>query len=158
MRTYIKVPIKIITPKIAKNKQNSIFYAGHNIAEVKVRDRTYVLTTAGEYKFSMKENSDPISFTSDRMIGAGAPGRTRYNILSKLTDNKIAQTVLIENWGWFGINVWDKIPTLEQPQPGHFQIVEKETCLDTPVEVWSEYDEALAAFIEYVEKDLASKG
>ena len=42
MRSYIKIPIKILTQKLAKNKQDSFFYAGKNIAEIKIRDRTYV--------------------------------------------------------------------------------------------------------------------
>ena len=116
MRTHIKVPIKIITPKIAKNKQDSIFYAGKNIAEVKVRNRTYVLTTAGH----------------DTKIKA------------------LGDKDLISNWGWFGINVWETRPDIPGLPPG------KDQCLPYPTEVWSEYDEAMNAFIEYVEKDLSS--
>jgi len=160
LRTHIKVPIKIITPRIAKNKQDSIFYAGKNIAEVQIRNRTYVLTTAGEYKFSLdgrrrreerRRGSSLISFDSHRMIGAGAPGHTRYNALSKLTDKKIktlGDRGLVENWGWFGINVWEKRPDIPGLPPG------KDQCLLDCTDVWSEYDEALNAFIEFVEKDL----
>jgi hypothetical protein len=156
MRTYIKVPIKIITPKIP-GKQDSVFYAGKNIAEVKVRDRTYVLTTAGEYTFSLEENGDTISFDSDRMIGGGAPGRTRNNTLSRLTGKKIKtlnDNGLIINWGWFGINVWEQQPYITQTQPRNFSITPKDQCLPTPTDVYSSYDEAMNAFIEYIEKDL----
>ena len=162
IRTYIKVPIKILTPKIAENKQDSIFYAGKNIAEVKIHNRTYVLTTAGEYTFSLEENEGCVSFESCNMVEAWLQGKLPGRKPPRnFTDTKIkalGDKDLIENWGWFGINVWDKTPTLEQSQPGHFQIIEKETCRDTPTEVWSEYDEALSAFIEFVEKDLASNG
>ena len=109
MRTYINIPNKIITPKLAKNKQDSFFYAGNNIAEVKVRDRTYVLTTAGQYSFSLEESGEPIAFDSIRRIGAGAPGGRCNLAFRTLTDKKIkALGELKSNWGWFGINIWQK--------------------------------------------------
>jgi hypothetical protein len=193
MNLYIKIPIKILTPKIP-GKQDSFFYAGKDIAEVKVRDRTYVLTTAGEYRFTLKEpkkgpsgefmpprgyisrglsraygfhesadlypEEETVSFnSSDRCIGAGAPGGRSLRAIAfrTLTDAKIKKlgdNDLISNWGWFGINVWVKTPNISQPQPGNFTIEQKETCLDTPTDVWSEYNEALKAFIDYVEQDL----
>jgi hypothetical protein len=152
MDPFIKIPITILTKKIANHRQNSFFYAGQNIAEVKIRNRTYVLTTAGEYRFRTKEKGEPIAFDSCRRIGAGAPGRTRYNTLSRLTDTKIKaldKNDLVENWGWFGINVWETRPNIPgMPNPGTM-----DQCLLEPTAVWSEYDEAMNAFIEYVELD-----
>jgi hypothetical protein len=150
MKPFIKVPIKILTKKIAKNKQDSIFYAGKNIAEVKVRNRTYVLTTAGEYKFSLK--GPWIAFDSCELARAWVQGklpgpRPPQNftdaMIKKLDDND-----QIENWGWFGINVWEKRPNIPGLPPG------KDQCLDYPTDTWSTYDEALKAFINFVEKDL----
>jgi hypothetical protein len=188
MRTFIKVPIKILTPKLAPNKQNSFFYAGKNIAEAKVRDRTYVLTTAGEYRFNLKEpkkgpsgefipprgyisrglsraygfhesadlypEEETISFdSSDRCIGAGAPGGRSLRTIAfrTLTDAKIKKlndNGLVENWGWFGINIWQKRPDIPVLTPGQDQ------CLDFPTDAYSSYDEAMEAFIAIVEKDL----
>ena len=178
MRTYIKVPIKILTPKLAENKQDSIFYAGKNIAEVKVRDRTYVLTTAGEYNFSLKEPKKGASGEFIPPRGYFSRGLSRaYGfhepaglypeeetisinssdnqddkiraVIKSLTDAKINKLGdLVSNWGWFGINVWEKRPDIPGLTPGQDQ------CLIEPVFVWSDYDEAMKAFIYFVEKDL----
>jgi hypothetical protein len=149
---YIKKPITILTKKIAPHRQNSFFYAGQNIAEVKVRNRTYVLTTAGEYKFRLKEKGKTINFDcniSRDLSYLGNPGRVETTIL--LTDTKIQaldRKGLVENWGWFGINVWETRPNIPGLPPG------KDQCLPIFAEVWSEYDEAMKAFIEYVELDM----
>ncbi|MCX5884304.1 MAG: hypothetical protein NT096_00065 [Proteobacteria bacterium] len=155
MRTYIKIPIKIITPKIAQNKQDSIFYAGKVIAEVKARNRTYVLTTAGEYKFSLKENEGSISFDSLDLARAWTqgrlPGPTHHRLPRNFTDAKIkalGDKDLVSNWGWFGVNVWEQRPNIPGLPQG------KDQCLIEPCEVWSDYDEAMNAFIEYVEKEI----
>jgi hypothetical protein len=141
MRTYIRVPIKILTPKIAQNKQNSIFYAGKNIAEVKILNRTYVLTTAGQYSFALKEGHGTVSFESEDLLQnwlkGKLPGRRPPRIFTDATIKTLGDHDLVSNWGWFGINVW----------------VDKD-ILSGPVEVYSNYDEALESFIAYVEKDL----
>lgn len=137
MKPVITIPVTVLTKKVAQNKQDSVFYAGHNIAEVKIRNRLYVLTTAGHYQFSLEENRPAISFDSD---DSPATKRAKAKALPKLTDAKIRTLTdndLASNWGWFGINVW-----------------EGDTCLPEPTGVYSQYDEALKAFIEYVEKDL----
>jgi hypothetical protein len=151
MRTYIKVPIKIITPKLAQNKQDSIFYAGKNIAEVKVQNKTYVLTTAGEYRFQITKKGQPFTCYIDS--NGESFGHTT-SVRLKLTPASV-KALNFSNWGWFGINVWGKEPTIIQTQPGDFSIKLQKKCLEYPTEVWSEYDEALSAFIEYVEKDLS---
>ena len=180
MRTFIKVPIKILTPKLAENKQDSIFYAGKNIAEVKVRDRTYVLTTAGEYNFSLKEPKKGASGEFIPPRGYFSRGLSRaYGfhepaglypeeetisinssdnqddkiraVIKSLTDAKIKKlndNGLVENWGWFGINIWQKRPDIPGLTPGQDQ------CLDFPTDAYSSYDEAMEAFIAIVEKDI----
>jgi hypothetical protein len=152
MRTHIKVPIKIITPKIAKNKQDSIFYAGKNIAEVKVRNRTYVLTTAGEYNFSLEENEGGVSFESCNMVEAWLqrklPGRKPPQNFTDTKIKALGDKDLISNWGWFGINVWEKRPDIPGLPPG------KDQCLLDCTDVYSEYNEALKAFIAFVETDI----
>ena len=140
MRTYIKVPIKILTPKLAQNKQDSFFYAGKNIAEVKILNRTYVLTTAGEYALSLKVGGKTIVLETINRAKA-------THTMTDAKIKKLGQKDLISNWGWFGINVW-------QDRPGTLSAPGQRQCLPDPTEVWSEYDEAMKAFIEYVEKDL----
>ena len=49
---YKELPLEIITPKISNNRTNSLFYDGKNIARVTTAHKKYVLTTAGEYKFT----------------------------------------------------------------------------------------------------------
>jgi hypothetical protein len=140
----IPIPVEIITPRNAKNKQDSFFYAGKNIAKVVVGNREYVLTTSGTYAFSLKEGGETIAFDArDRHIGAGCPGGQRAHAYRTLTDAKIEKLGamgkdLITNWGWFGINVY-----------------EADHYLDSATEVWSEYDEALKAFKTFVTNDIA---
>lgn len=134
----IKIPVKILVNKIAQNKQNSVFYAGMNIAEVKIMDRLYVLTTSGHYSFSLAENRPTIYFDSD---DTPATKRAKLRALPHLDDAKIkviGDNDLALNWGWFGINVW-----------------KGDICLPEPVEVFSDYDEALKGFITYIQKDIA---
>lgn len=134
----IKIPIKILIKKIAQNKQNSIFYAGMNIAEVKIKDRLYVLTTSGHYCLSLAENRTSISFDSDN---SSASKRAKLRVLPHLNDAKIktiGDNDLASNWGWFGINVWID-----------------DVCLPEPDDVFSEYDEALKGFITFIQKDIA---
>lgn len=138
----VTIPVTVLTKKIAKNKTDSIFYAGKNIAEVVVgKNRKYVLTTSGYYSFHRKidDPTDPISFDSAL---EDMNGRVRTAI-SKLTDAKIkklGEDDLVHNWGWFGINVWVD-----------------NTCLPTPTEAYSEYDEAMEAFVAYIKQDLESR-
>jgi hypothetical protein len=130
-----ELPISIITPKISTQKTNSIFYAGKDIAEARVPglNRTYVLTTAGEYRFSYLSGRKLPG--SPRIIGK-ASSATRW------TDKDIEELDLgdISTWGWFGINIW-----------------QGETCLDYPVDAYSTYDEALEAFQVLVQQDILSQ-
>lgn len=148
MKPTIKIPVKIVTPKIAPNKQNSVFYAGQNIAEVKVLNRTYVLTTAGEYSFSLKEGEGQVSFQSGDLAQAWTkgklPGRRPPRTFTDAQIKKLNDNDLVSNWGWFGMNIW------VQDEKGD------EVLLPDPTNVWSDYDEALKSFIELVEKDLYS--
>lgn len=140
-KPIIQIPIKILTRKIAQNKQNSIFYAGKNIAEVKIRDKRYILTTSGFYQFSLKEDGKVYSFDSHW------PEVKRHcKVLAKLTDAKIRRLGTEDwcsNWGWFGVNVWLSVPSFG------------EVCQPEPTEVSSDYDEALKSFINYIQKDIA---
>jgi len=135
----INIPVTILTPKIAKNKQDSFFYTGKDIARVKVLNREYVLTTAGLYDFRLKVKGK--KHTEHYCIDS-ITGRTKA-IAKKhdLTDAKIKSMTddwhLVENWGWFGINVW-----------------ENNKCLRDPLDAYSEYDEAMSAFVELINKDL----
>jgi hypothetical protein len=127
-----KVPISILTPKISRTKTDSIFYAGKNIAEARVPglDRTYVLTTAGEYSFT---------YQSGRKL-PGSPVITgNEKSVARWTDKDIDDLEDPELWGWFGINVW-----------------QGDVCLDYPVDVYSNYDEAMNAFRIFVEQDIYS--
>jgi len=127
-KKYIRIPVEIITEK-RSHRTDSIFYAGKNIARVSILNREYVLTTAGEYEF----------WYNGKFYDEHAPMLKRYkNIwLRQMEDSG---KMVVDNWGWFGINVW---------------IDGK--CQDYPTDVYSEYDEALNAFIEFVEKDLNKK-
>lgn len=125
MKHSIEIPITIHTPKISRKKTNSIFYAGKNIASIKLCGIEYVLTTAGTYKFSLNPDSKIHDFSIP-------PKR----VLPYLDDERIQGidlVGLILNWGWFGINVWVK-----------------GTCMDYPTDSYSEYDEALGGFKEFV--------
>jgi hypothetical protein len=133
--SYIKIPIKILTHKIP-GKSDSIFYAGKNIAEVKVRDRTYVLTTAGEYKFSYEDRRGTIHQGTEK------------STVIKSWKNPDKHTYIVDNWGWFGINVWETRPNIPGLPAGQDQ------CLDYPTDAYGDYNEAMKAFIDFVEKDL----
>lgn len=144
---YHTIPVEVVTPKIAPNRQDSIFYTGKDIARVKTRNREYVLTTAGEYQFQLAEKGKVIQGSSLFIANANpvvAPSENlSKNILGKLTDAKIRRLNrddLIQNWGWFGINVW-----------------ENGKCLDYPTDTYSYYDEAMDEFKDYVKKDIESR-
>jgi hypothetical protein len=129
----IRIPVKIITPKIS-HRTDSIFYSGKNIAEVKVRNRTYILTTAGEYKFTYTNAS-----------GKTRVGNEHCSMLKRWKDHKIRwldRNGYVNNWGGFGISVWETISGQEHG------------VYPTPSDVYSTYDEAMKAFIKYVTKDL----
>lgn len=133
----ITIPIEILTPKIP-GKQDSVFYHGKNIARARIRNREYILTTAGEYCFSYKDQS----------------GRERVgdqNSAYLKNDRKIgylSREGLMTNWGFFGINVWEQRPNIPGLPAG------KDVCLDYPTDVYSCYDEALKAFKSFIETDL----
>jgi hypothetical protein len=136
IRIGIEVPFSILTPRISPQKTDSIFYAGKNIAEARVPglNRTYVLTTAGEYKFS---------YLSGRKL-PGSPriiGNEKAACVARWTDKDIEELDMgdLSTWGWFGINIW-----------------QGETCLDYPVDAYSTYDEAMVAFRIFVEQDIYS--
>jgi effector-binding domain-containing protein len=62
------IPIKILTPRLAKNKQNSIFYTFKSIAEVKFLNYEYVLTTAGEYEINGSNKIKVKTLTDAKML------------------------------------------------------------------------------------------
>jgi len=67
MHKYVRIPVRIITPK-KPNRQDSLFYSGKSIADVVVGNREYVLTTAGEYRFSVNDrNYDQNSYIVRQM-------------------------------------------------------------------------------------------
>ena len=141
---YLSIPIKILTPKIP-GKQDSIFYAGKKIAEIKIRNRTYVLTTAGKYQFLYKVLKSP---TNSHVLYPNGRGLKP----SVLTDAKIKnmnRKGQVENWGWFSINIWETRPNIPGLSPS------KDQCLFNPTKTWSKYDEAMNAFIKFVKSDLA---
>jgi hypothetical protein len=124
----IKLPVEIITEKIP-HRTNSIFYAGKNIARIKVRDREYVLTTAGQYKFWYTDKA-----------GKRRDGDENSAILKRCKDHKIHyldKNGNISDWGWFGINLWVN-----------------DRCQDIPTDCYSTYDEAMESFVGFVRKDL----
>jgi hypothetical protein len=93
------LPLTITTKKISPTKTDSIFYEGKDIASIKILNREYVLTTAGEYEW------------------IGLDGRKAIS-RSRLTDKIIAamdKDDLKSNWGWFGINVWVDEKCLDYP-------------------------------------------
>jgi hypothetical protein len=163
----ISIPVKIITKKIAQNKQDSFFYAGKNIAEVKIRNRTYVLTTAGMYQFSFITGLKNFLKDKGLLHGKGNWGRKEFKLESdsklfpliakkyRLTDYRINQLTddshMVSNWGWFGINVWEQRPEIPGLPAG------KDFCLDYPTDAYSTYDEAMEAFIAFVEEDISGK-
>jgi hypothetical protein len=142
MKQYIKLPIKIITKKLARNKTDSIFYAGKDIAKFKVGNREYVLTTAGEYKFYLPPPKSKYSPFGPTKYRGPYNEKSSYQV-RHLTDKiikQIGQDDRIDNWGWFGINLW----------------VDNQ-CQDIPTDAYSTYDEAMEAFISFIQKDLGSK-
>jgi hypothetical protein len=131
----IRIPIKILTPRI-RGKNNSLFYAGRNIASVKTSNREYVLTTSGSYSFRLKENEKRYTYEPGDI-----PSRSFNRARNSLTDSRIKvldNNLLIENWGWFGINVWEDKRFMSDEAPNTYGI----------------YDEALKAFKEFIEKDI----
>jgi hypothetical protein len=137
----IRILITILTEKIP-HRTDSIFYAGKNIATVKIFDREYVLTTAGEYRFTYTDRS-----------GKTRKGDENSPILKQWKDHKIRyidRNGGMDNWGWFGINLWVHIPKTQSP-------ASKPVLMNTPTDVYSTYDEALKAFREFIEKDINEK-
>jgi len=140
----ITIPIQIITKKIGNIRTNSIFYAGKDIAKVKIGNKEYVLTTAGEYSFMNLWWPEPgtecrIPFPLPLNDVTQKFLDEQSDIVKRLTDKRIERLDLsgfVYNWGWFGINVW-----------------ENEKCMPTPTEAYSTYDEAMKAFIEYVQAE-----
>jgi hypothetical protein len=131
--------ITVLQPRVAKNKQDAIFYAGRTIAEVEAGNRTYVLTTAGEYSFRYKGHD--VYRTESGLISEASAAIKQVTPLTGLTDQvikKLSDEDQISNWGWFGINQWIN-----------------GTCQITPTDVYSKYDEALAAFKAFVKNDLS---
>jgi hypothetical protein len=131
----ICIPIKILTPKIP-GKQNSLFYASRNIASVKTHNREYVLTTSGSYYFRLKDGEKKYSYEPGDI-----PSKSFNRVRNSLTDagvKVIDDSGLMEDWGWFGINVWEG----------------KRFMSDSATETYSTYNEALKAFKEFVKKDL----
>lgn len=126
-----EIPVQVITRKIAENRRNSFFYAGHDIAVVKHGDKEYVLTTAGVYVFRYKDTV----YNSERMDHMSFKLKT-------MTDKKIKTLKdegLIHKWGWFGINIWGKDELLEK------------AC-----DVYLNYDEAMDNFKTFVHNDIIS--
>jgi len=148
VKVLIEVPIHIITPMIKNNRTNSLFYAHKNIAVAQHANRVYVLTTAGDYKLSYKGNRyhstvasvEDVAFQYDKDTNMNKPYALPIdNICQELTDTKIAAIEKddIENWGWFGINIWVDNDLIAEPG-----------------ECYSQYDEAMDHFREIVKKDI----
>ena len=146
MNVRINIPIQIQCKSKGKNKQDSFFYAGNDIARVKVLNREYVLTTAGMYDFGLI-NGRKRDNLIDRYKIEGDALRHFRNIARdyRLTDARIKKLTddgtLVSNWGWFGINVW---------------VLDKEwKCLPSvATDCYSGYDEAMEAFVDFIQKDL----
>lgn len=129
---HIEIPVEVTTPMLTLTRKNSLFYAGKDIARVNHGKTEYILTTAGEYVFTYKSKNYSMNMFDDT--------KSTISDLSELTDTKIRKMDErgdIENWGWFGINVW---------------IDGK--CQDYPMGVYSTYDEALSSFCSYVKNDI----
>jgi hypothetical protein len=133
----ISIPVEIITKKISNTKTDSIFYAGKNIAVVHTKTHGYVLTTAGEYSFTNKIQGEEIYNEKSKVVKRLTDKRIKW-----LNDNN-----LIGNWGWFGINVWKKVPGKKDKCLDY-------QCLDYPTDVYSQYDEALKAFVKFVTTEI----
>lgn len=131
----VNISIEIITKKISDTKTNSIFYAGKNIARIQIKGYEYVLTTAGQYSFTNKIQGEEIWNETSKVVKRLTDKRIKW-----LNDNN-----LIGNWGWFGINVWKKVPGKE------------DQCLDYPADAYTQYDEALKAFKDFVRKDIRNR-
>lgn len=138
MNKSISIPVEVLCKSKGPNKQDSFFYAGNNIARVRILNREYVLTTSGMYDFAF------ISGRKRRDFKIASDDIRRFRTLAnRLTDARIKKLTdngaLVSNWGWFGINVW-----------------EDDKCLaDTATVCYGEYDEAMTAFITFIQKDLS---
>lgn len=136
MKITVDVPVEIVTKKIAKNKTNSVFYAGQNIAVVDIgsgKTRTkYILTASGAYEFYHKRGEDVHGLYQFEHINEA------YWIEEELTDSKIRKIEDPSAWGYFEIHHLD----------GTFDWVK------TPDQAYSTYDEAMEAFVKYVRNDL----
>lgn len=144
VQPYIKIPITVLVPR-KPNRQNSIFYGTQPIAQVTINNRKYVLTTAGEYKYNYHLLKDH--------RGTWRDGDENSPILKKWTDKNIRKLEIqntIQNWGWFGIGIWKVDPPLFAGKTN------KETFFDADNNVWSTYDEAMEAFINFVERNITN--
>lgn len=145
---YIRIPITILTEKIP-HRTNSIFYVGRNIAKVRVLNREYVLTTSGEYQFELEGTEYHLESDSPK-----TPKAVRRLKDHGLKAKERMGSLNISHWGWFGINVWEN-----QAQSGRsedFDLGENARweCLDYPTDYYSTYDEALTAFVKFVQKEI----
>jgi hypothetical protein len=137
---YIRIPIKILTEKIS-HRTNSIFYAGRNIAKVQVLNREYVLTTSGEYQFELAGTEYRFDSSDNPRIPKAVRRLKDHGLKAK----ERLGSLNISNWGWFGINVWEN---QAQSGPARWE------CLDYPTDAYSTYDEAMTAFVKFVQKDV----
>jgi hypothetical protein len=135
VQPYIKIPITVLVPR-KPNRQDSIFYGTQPIAQVTINNRKYVLTTAGTYNYSYQDKK-----------GAWHRGNQNSPCVKRWTnrDIKNLDKNRVDNWGWFGINIWKVDLTIN-----------KETFLDSDNNVWSTYDEAMEAFINFVERNITN--
>lgn len=142
---YIRIPIIVLTEKIP-HRTNSIFYAGRDIAKVSILNREYVLTTSGTYQFELEGKKYRFD-SSDSVRPVKSWGRLKDHGL-KAKERR--GSLNISNWGWFGINVWENHPIIPTG-PERWQ------CLDYPTDAYSTYDEAMTAFVEFVQDNLSGK-
>ena len=136
MKITVEIPVEIVTKKIARNRTNSIFYAGQNIAQVDIgsgKTRTkYILTASGTYDFY----TSPVGEYHGRYEFENV--NDAVFLLDWLTDAKIEKIEDPSAWGYFEIHHLD----------GNFDWVK------TPDQAYSNYDEAMEKFVEYVRNDL----
>jgi hypothetical protein len=140
----VQIPMEIITPK-KPHRQDSVFYAGRDIARVKVGNKIYVLTTSGLYAFEYKGKQYKFDSSFDTVSVRGVRLVQGHQAVRRLTDKDIRKIEDPGNWGWFGINVW------EISSSG------KETCLLTPTDCYSDYNEAMKAFEYFIVTDLVGR-
>jgi hypothetical protein len=129
---YVSFPIKILKKRLPR-KTNSVFYAGKDIAEIKINTKLFILTTAGYYEFQYQDRS-----------GKTQKGNESSPIIKTWTDKKIkiiSDNDWISNWGWFTIEVWE-------------QDDNKSTMIKVPDTAYTTYDEAMEAFTKFIKESL----